>query len=244
MSYITLLYITTEYHHQDSATASDSEISWSFFLTCERYHLFLSSVRYWDMSVFTFSSGQRRRKYLNWNLIAEWITVWICRTLLTLLQTLSQQKQMSIEICSLFLSCIIKSFLSLLHRGIPGKKCGTIVLSVEELSNCRVSKPLNSRMHVSVQNQIHRVPRQKIRGANQEAPTVRKAWRSRCSSPEQYEVISGQVGLLFFESDNQCFFLTQSGSEKSVGVSTQKWICKTSESVTTDEFPTATVNAD
>uniref|UniRef100_A0A8C9YXS7 Copine Vb n=1 Tax=Sander lucioperca TaxID=283035 RepID=A0A8C9YXS7_SANLU len=30
-------------------------------------------------------------------------------------------------------------FLSLLHRGIQGKKCGTIVLSAEELSNCRDS---------------------------------------------------------------------------------------------------------
>uniref|UniRef100_A0A8C4HG87 Copine Vb n=1 Tax=Dicentrarchus labrax TaxID=13489 RepID=A0A8C4HG87_DICLA len=30
-------------------------------------------------------------------------------------------------------------FLFLLHRGIPGKKCGTIVLSAEELSNCRDS---------------------------------------------------------------------------------------------------------
>uniref|UniRef100_A0A3B5BIC5 Copine-5 n=1 Tax=Stegastes partitus TaxID=144197 RepID=A0A3B5BIC5_9TELE len=29
--------------------------------------------------------------------------------------------------------------LSVLHRGIPGKKCGTIILSAEELSNCRDS---------------------------------------------------------------------------------------------------------
>lgn len=25
-------------------------------------------------------------------------------------------------------------------RGVPGKKCGTILLTAEELSNCRVSK--------------------------------------------------------------------------------------------------------
>uniref|UniRef100_H2SSI4 Copine Vb n=1 Tax=Takifugu rubripes TaxID=31033 RepID=H2SSI4_TAKRU len=33
-------------------------------------------------------------------------------------------------------------FYFLLHRGIPGKKCGTIVLSAEELSNCRDSATL------------------------------------------------------------------------------------------------------
>jgi hypothetical protein len=41
--------------------------------------------------------------------------------------------------CALLL--LIKPFVVLLYssRGIPGKKCGSIILSAEELSNCRVS---------------------------------------------------------------------------------------------------------
>uniref|UniRef100_A0A667WU59 Copine Vb n=1 Tax=Myripristis murdjan TaxID=586833 RepID=A0A667WU59_9TELE len=41
----------------------------------------------------------------------------------------------SVSPSSLRLSCP----LSFLHRGIPGKKCGTIILSAEELGNCRDS---------------------------------------------------------------------------------------------------------
>lgn len=41
--------------------------------------------------------------------------------------------------CRVGLSLSGLSFLSFLPSGVPGKKCGSIILSAEELSNCRVS---------------------------------------------------------------------------------------------------------
>lgn len=106
---------------------------------------------------------------------------------------------------SFFVLSLIKSFLSLLHRGIPGKKCGTIVLSAEELSNCRVSKPSNhSNIHVSVQNQVLPCIKTEDQRSESETPIVRKVWR------EHYEFIWGQVALLSFSRPNR-WVLTQSG---------------------------------
>ncbi|GAA6067338.1 copine-5-like, partial [Tachysurus ichikawai] len=34
--------------------------------------------------------------------------------------------------------------------GIPGKKCGTIILSAEELGNCRLPSKLSPKLHIHV----------------------------------------------------------------------------------------------
>lgn len=150
MSYIRFLYFSTWYHHQDRAlTFLSSSSLFSLRLTiCKRY-LFLSRFLFCSqcqiLRLLSLHLLQRTKKKKYPSVKTEWIFLWIYRTqsqliLLTLLIIFFQQKRMSMR-SDYFFPCSAQSFLSLLHRGIPGKKCGTIVLSAEELSNCRVSKP-------------------------------------------------------------------------------------------------------
>lgn len=48
----------------------------------------------------------------------------------------------TVMLLHLFNSHLVKITLCLDCRGIPGKKCGTIILSAEELGNCRVRVPV------------------------------------------------------------------------------------------------------
>lgn len=45
----------------------------------------------------------------------------------------------SVQALCVCLCLALHSFIFSSPSGVPGKKCGTIILSAEELSNCRVS---------------------------------------------------------------------------------------------------------